>query len=83
VLLLLENGFQIPTDKPKLAYLIEKDMPPQELLAVFDKAKESREVGHQVSVVIMKKNKKFQKEQLVLQGYEQIVEVYRAMESTN
>ena len=81
VLLLLENGFQIPTDKPKLAYLIEKDMPPKELLAVFDQAKKSREAGNQVSVVIMKKNKKFQKEQLAQQGYEQIVEVYRAKES--
>ena len=39
-------------------------------------AKADREAGYQVMIVNMKKNKKFQKEQLQENGYKEIVECY-------
>ena len=77
VMLLLERGFERPTRKEKKAYLIEKNMPQEELLKVLRLAKEERQSGKQVMVLNMKKNKKFQKEQLAEQGYQDIVECYR------
>ena len=52
-------------------------MPQEGLLKVLQLAKEERQSGKQVMVLNMKKNKKFQKEQLVKQGYQDIVECYR------
>ena len=39
-------------------------------------AKAERDAGKQVMIANMKKNKKFQKEQLAEQGYTDITEVY-------
>ena len=62
--------------KEKKAYLIEKNMPQEGLLKVLAMAKEDRANGKQVLIVNMKKNKKFQKDQLVEEGYSDIKEVY-------
>ena len=59
------------------AFLLEKNMPQEGMLKVLNLAKEERAAGRQVMIVNMKKNKKFQKEQLAEQGYEDIVECYR------
>lgn len=77
VMLLLERGYQVPTSRSKKAFLIEKNMPQGGMLKVLSLAKEERAAGKQVMIVNMKKNKKFQKEQLLEQGYEDIVECYR------
>ena len=77
VLLLLENGFQIPDSPKKVAYLIEKGVGGEKLCEVIAKAQEAREQGTQVLVARMNKNKKFQKEQLTAEGYEEFVEFYR------
>jgi histidyl-tRNA synthetase len=42
----------------------------------MEQAKAARENGQQVLVVRMNKNKKFQKEQLEAQGYEEFVEFF-------
>ena len=76
ILLLMENGFQIPGQKEKTAYLIDKKYPAERLSEVFAKSKEERAAGKQILVVRMNKNKKFQKEQLKSQGYEEFVEFY-------
>nr|WP_294494207.1 histidine--tRNA ligase [uncultured Mediterraneibacter sp.] len=76
VMLLLERGYQVPTSKPKKAYLLEKKISREKLLEVLEQAKEDRAGGMQVMIMNMKKNKKFQKEQLVEQGYTDIMEVY-------
>jgi len=76
VMLLLERGYQIPGSSKKKAFLIEKNMPGDKLLEVLKLAKEEREAGSQVSVTIMKKNKKFQKEQLQVEGYEEFCEFF-------
>ncbi len=77
VMLLLERGYEIPSRKEKRVYLIEKKMPQEGVLKVLAQAKEDRKNGLQVLIVNMKKNKKFQKEQLAEQGYTDIVECFR------
>ena len=77
IMLLLENDFKIPGESNKKAYLIEKGMPADKLLKILDKAKAERENGTFVNVVIMKKNKKFQKDQMALEGYNEFVEFFK------
>ena len=76
VMLLLENGYEVPSNKKKKAYLIEKKMPKEGMLKVLSLAKADRENGYQTIIANMKKNKKFQKEQLETEGYTEIVECY-------
>ena len=76
VMLLLERGYQVPTSRPKKAYLLEKKISQEKLLEVLEQAKADRSDGMQVMIMNMKKNKKFQKEQLAEQGYTDITEVY-------
>lgn len=76
-MLLLENGYECGNKKEKKAYLIEKNMPQEGILKVLAMAKDDRANGKQVLIVNMKKNKKFQKEQLIEEGYTDIQECYR------
>ena len=76
VMLLLERGYQVPTSRPKKAFLLEKKISQEKLLEVLAQAREERAAGNQVMIMNMKKNKKFQKEQLAEQGYTEITEVY-------
>ena len=76
-MLLLENGYQCGNKKTKKAYLIEKNMSQEGLLKILAKAKADREAGNQVLIVNMKKNKKFQKDQLFEEGYTDIQEFYK------
>ena len=77
VLLLMENGFEIPGSRDKKAYLIEKGLPTYELTKVMDEAMKERAAGVQVLVARMNKNKKFQKEQLMNEGYKEFKEFYK------
>ncbi len=76
VLLLLESGFTVPMQRPKVAYLIEKGFSAEKLSEVIAKAQQERQAGKQVLVVRMNKNKKFQKEKLAAEGYKDIVEFF-------
>lgn len=76
ILLLMEQGFEIPQRPKRVAYLIEKKYPAEKLVNVMAQAKEARANGQQVLVVRMNKNKKFQKEQLAKEGYEEFVEFF-------
>ena len=76
VMLLLEREYQVPTIGKKVAYLVEKNMPQEQLIEVLKKAKEERSNGTQVNIAIMKKNKKFQKEQLEKEGYTDFEEFF-------
>ncbi len=76
VMLLLENGYDVPKRGGRKAYLLEKKISKERLLEILALAKAEREGGSQVLVVNMKKNKKFQKEQLTEDGYEEIIECY-------
>ena len=77
VMLLLERGYEIPRAGEKKAYLIEKNMPADQLIQILKQATEERNQGVQVNLSIMKKNKKFQKEQLTNEGYTEFVEFFR------
>ena len=76
VMLLLENGYKVPGGRQKKAYLLEKKLPKEAMLKVLALAKADREAGPQVLIVNMKKNKKFQKEQLIEDGYTEIADCY-------
>lgn len=76
ILLLMESGFVVPMQRPKVAYLVEKNYPTDKLNEVIAKAQEERTAGKQVLVVRMNKNKKFQKEKLNAEGYKDIVEFF-------
>ena len=77
ILLLMENGFQVPQPPKKVAYLIEKGVGGQALCEIIAKAQAARQDGSQVLVARMNKNKKFQKEQLAKEGYTQFQEFFR------
>lgn len=77
ITILMDNGFQIPKQASKVAYLVEKGISTENLCQVIAKAQEERAKGTQVLVVRMNKNKKFQKEQLQKDGYEEFVDFYR------
>ena len=77
ILLLMESGFQVPSQPEKKAFLIEKGVSGQALCEVIAQAQEARKDGTQVMVARMNKNKKFQKEQLEKEGYTQFVEFYK------
>lgn len=77
ILLLMEKGFEIPRQPEKIAYLVEKGVSGDALCQVIAQAQEERKDGTKVLVVRMNKNKKFQKEQLMQEGYEQFREFYK------
>ena len=77
IMLLMEKGFQVPTRPKQVAYLIEKGVSGERLCEVIAQAQEARKDGTQVLVARMNKNKKFQKEQLNKEGYEEFVEFYK------
>lgn len=77
ILLLMERGFQVPTRPKQVAYLVEKGVSTEILCEVIAKAQEARRDGVQVLVARMNKNKKFQKEQLMKEGYGEFVEFYK------
>jgi len=73
----MDEGFKIPGEDNKVAYLIEKGVQGEMLSNIIAKAQEERAAGKQVLVARMNKNKKFQKEQLVAQGYKDFNEFYK------
>ncbi|MCI8528886.1 MAG: histidine--tRNA ligase [Lachnospiraceae bacterium] len=77
VMLLMENGFQVPDKPKKTAYLIEKGVEGKMLCDIIAKAQAARKEGSQVLMVRMNKNKKFQKKQLMEEGYEEFVDFYK------
>ena len=77
VTILMEENFEPEKEPVKKAYLYEKGLNDSAFIDILHKAKEDRKKGLTVLVTAMNKNKKFQKEQLSLQGYTEFTEVYR------
>ena len=77
ITILMDENFQIPDQAKKIAYLVEKGISTQDLCKVIAKAQEERAAGKQVLVVRMNKNKKFQKQQLMEEGYEEFEDFYK------
>lgn len=78
ITILLDRNFEVPGQGEKAAFLIEKGASDERLCEVIGEAMRLRKEGKQVLVVQMNKNKKFQKEQLIADGYrpEQIHDFY-------
>ena len=77
VTILTEENFEPEKEPVKKAYLYEKGLNDCAFIDILHKAKEDRKKGLIVLVTAMNKNKKFQKEQLSLQGYTEFAEVYK------
>jgi histidyl-tRNA synthetase len=77
VMLLMERGFKVPGSARKVALLVEKNMPAEKMVAVLAEAKSLRDEGVQTTVAVMKKNKKFQKDQMTAEGYTEFKEYFR------
>ncbi len=77
ILILMEGGFKVPNQSKKTAYLIEKGVSGDRLCEIIAQAQQERQDGTQVLVARMNKNKKFQKEQLTAQGYEEFRQFYK------
>ena len=76
VMLLLERDFAVPSAAKKKAYLIDKKASPEMMKEVLLKAEKERAAGYRISINVMKKNKKFQKELLAKDGYTEIEEFF-------
>ena len=77
VTILTEENFEPEKEPVKKAYLYEKGLNDSAFIDILHKAKEDRKKGLTVLVTAMNKNKKFQKEQLSLQGYTEFTEDYK------
>jgi histidyl-tRNA synthetase len=66
----------VPGTAAKKAYLIEKKCSGDKIREVVEKAMAERQEGKTVNLLVMKKNKKFQKEQLEAEGYSEIEEIF-------
>ena len=76
-MLLLERDFEVPSAAGKKAFLVDKKASPERLREVLALAAKERDAGYKVSINVMKKNKKFQKEQLNGEGYMEFREFYK------
>ena len=76
IMIMMDEGFKIPGESEKTAFLIEKGIGGDRLSEIIKEAQEERASGKQVLVVRMNKNKKFQKQQLTDQGYTGFKEFY-------
>ena len=77
IMIMLDEGFKIPDEKEKVAFLVEKGIGGEQLSEIIANAQSERANGRQVLVARMNKNKKFQKEQLTAQGYTEFKDFYK------
>lgn len=77
VTILMDQNYQVPTAAQKKAYLFEKGLDSRRLSEVINEAMSERASGVQVLVAQMNKNKKFQKENLMKDGYTEFKEFYK------
>ena len=76
IMLLLESGFKVPGSVGKTAFLLDKRLPPGRMGEVLQEAMALRREGKTVDISTMKKNRKFQKDQLTAGGYSEIREFF-------
>ncbi len=77
IMIMMDEGFKIPDEKEKVAFLVEKGIGGKQLAEIIAEAQKERADGRQVLVARMNKNKKFQKEQLTAQGYAEFKDFYK------
>lgn len=77
ITILKDQGYQIPDDTRKVAFLAENGLSAEKKVAMFQEAAALRAEGMQVMVTTRAKNAKHQKETLRGQGYEEFKEFFR------
>lgn len=77
ITILMDEGFTVPGSGEKTAFLIEKGVSDEVADQAMKEAMEKRARGMTVLVSQMNKNKKFQKESLIKEGYTQFKEFYK------
>ena len=77
ITILKDQGYQIPDDTRKVAFLAENGLSVEKKVAMFQEAAALRAEGVQVMVTTRAKNAKHQKETLRGQGYEEFKEFFR------
>ncbi len=76
ITIMLEKGFKIPGESVKTAFLVEKGIEGERMGEIIKEASALRNEGKVVLVARMNKNKKFQKETLMNQGYTEFKDFY-------
>ena len=76
ITILLENGFTVPGQREKTAFLVEKGVSEEKMAEIRREAASLRSSGCDVLVTVMNKNKKFQKDQLSQEGWTQFREFF-------
>ena len=76
ITIMLEKGFKIPGESEKIAFLVEKGITGDRMGEIIKEADKLRNDGKVVLVARMNKNKKFQKETLMKQGFEEFKDFY-------
>ena len=76
ITMLMERDFKVPSRGRRLAFLLDKNLSPDQLAEAVKEAMALRQEGNQVLLAKMKKNKKFQKDSLESQGYTEIRDFY-------
>lgn len=76
IMIMMDEGFKIPGASDNVAFLIEKGIKGERLTEIIKEAQKERAEGKKVLTVRMAKNKKFQKQQLAEQGYDDIRDFY-------
>ena len=77
ITILMDNNFEIPNSANNVAFLVEKGIQSDMLCSIIQEAQKLRHNGYKVLVVRMNKNKKFQKDNLISQGYTEFKEFYK------
>jgi histidyl-tRNA synthetase len=77
ITILMDEGFTVPGSDEKTAFLIEKGVSDEVTNQAMKEAMEERAKGVTVLVSQMNKNKKFQKDSLIKEGYTQFKEFYK------
>lgn len=76
ITIMMDAEERVPGGKDRIAFLVEKESSEEKIREAFSQAQELRDMGHQVLISLMNKNKKFQKEQLSQDGYTEFREFY-------
>lgn len=77
ITILMDAGFKVPDENKKTAILYEKNVDSDTLKSILKEAQSLRAPGNTVMVSKMNKNKKFQKEGLIKQGFTEFKEYYK------
>lgn len=76
ITILLDQGFKVPGETKKTVFLVEKGIAKERMGEIIKEAAILRNEGQIVLVTGMNKNKKFQKETLIKEGYTDFKDFY-------